>query len=610
MKREDYDIYEFGPFRLDPVERVLLREGVAVQLAPKVLDTLVLLVRNSGHTLEKQEMLSALWPDSFVEESSLAQNIFQLRKVLRAPDGRQYIETVSKSGYRFVAEVRLLRGGGRGDAPPARADLRRHAGHGPTPKTLAVLPFKQLNSRTGDDGLLTLGMADAVVVRLSDLRELTVVPTSTVVTYAGRGHDPLTVGRKLGVDVVLDGTMQHSGERVRVTVQLVGVAGGRVLWSGKFDGQFSDLFALQDSISAQVARALALRLAGEGQPGLLRRPTESVEAYQYYVKGRFFWDKRTEATLRKSIEYFRRATELDPDYALAHAGLADSYSLLGEYLFIPPQEAFVRAKAAALRALEIDAGLADAHVSLAEVLFFYERDWEAAEDEFQRAFELNPNHAVARHMYAWFLLTQERSDEAAEEFRRARALDPMSLIYNTAVGMPFYYERQYNRAAKIYRDALEMDQNFTFANYYLGSALLHKGDREEALAEFRKVREDGHVIPQASALIGYTYAVMGRRDAARDELKKLSALSSRRYVSPYNFALVYSGLGEVERVYEWLDRAYREHANWLVFLNIDPGFDHLRSSPRFTRFLERLGFSAARRRQPTAYEDARAFDLS
>ena len=590
MISPDNHIYEFGPFRLDPAEQVLLRNRKAIPLPPRVFATLLVLVQNSGRVVAKDELLEKVWPDSFVDESSLAQNISILRKALGEGAGVvKYTETVPKRGYRFVADVKIV---GRSEG---RLDSRQSGQHefdkskaGITDKTLVVLPFRRLHPQLADDDLLGLAMADSIITSLNTLRQITVLPTSVIFKYTGAKSDPSAIARKLGAELVIDGTLQQAGDRMRVIVQIIRVRGELVLWSGKFDGKVSDLFVFQDSISQEVAKVLVSIVGGREQTNVKRHSTESVEAYQHYIKGRFFWDKRTEDDFRKSIQYYESAIALDPDYALAHAGLADSYSILAEYLFLSPHEAFKKSLAAAERAVQVDYKLAEAHASLAEVRFFYERNWSAAEEEFRLAIELNPNNAVTRHSYAWFLLTQEKLDEASDEFRRARELDPLSLVYSTTIGLPFYYKHQYNRAIKLYRDTLEMNPHYKLASYYLGSALLHKGDFSEALVHFKKAYK-AEELQQITALIGFTYAVMGKREAALTEMKKLKALSKQRYVSPYNIALIYAGLGDLE-AFVWLERAYKEGDTWLVFLKIDPGFDQLRSESRFKDLLKRVGF--------------------
>lgn len=585
-------IYEFGPYRLDPAEQLLLRDRQAIPLPPKVFATLVVLVQNNGRVLAKDELLEKVWPDSFVDESSLAQNISILRKALGEGTGvARYTETVPKRGYRFIADVKVIeKTNGMLGVQPGQ-HMPDTAVRSDAKKTFLVMPFSEAQRQPGDDGVLGLAVADAIIAHLTQLKAIVILPTSVIFKYTGGKNDPLVIGRKLGAEMVLDGTLQRSGNRVRVTVQLIKLHGERILWSQKFDGKFSDLFALQDLIADEVAKVL---VSIDGGPEQERHPrkhtTDSVEAYQHYIKGRFFCDKRTGSSLRKSIEYFERAIDIDPDYALAYAGVADSYSMLAEYLFLPPTGTFRKAKAAAERAVEIGYELAETHSSLAEVKFFYERDWPAAEKEFKLAIELNPNHAVTRHMFAWFLLTQKRLDEAAEQFKRARELDPLSLLYSTTVGLPFYYKRQYNRAIKLYRDTLEMNPHFTHASYYLGSALLHKGDYAAALEQF-KAAYRAEDLEQITALVGFTYAAMGDRRAAVKELEKLKALSNQKYVSPYNIALVYAGLGDVTHALEWLEIACKEGAAWLVFLKIDPGFDKLRSNPKFIKILERVGFA-------------------
>jgi DNA-binding winged helix-turn-helix (wHTH) protein/tetratricopeptide (TPR) repeat protein len=589
---DDY-IYEFGPYRLDPAEQLLLRNRKAIPLPPKVFATLLVLVQNSGRVVAKDELLEKVWPDSFVDESSLAQNISILRKALgEGPGAAKYTETVPKRGYRFVADVKTVsRSEGKSESrkPVLQNSFDPIGGSSISNRIVVVLPFRRLHPQSNDDGLLGLAMADSIITSLNVLKQLTALPTSVIFKYTGRKSDPSVIGRNLGAEVVIDGTVQQSNERIRVTVQLIRVRGEIVLWSGKFDGRLSDLFALQDSIAEQVIKVLVSIAGGVKQNNVKRRSTESVEAYQHYIKGRFFWDKRTEDDLQKSIQYFQAAIDLDPDYALPYTGIADSYSILAEYLFLPPAEAFRKATAAAERAVQADHKLAEAHSSLAEARFFGERDWVSAEAEFKLAIELDPNNAVTRHMYAWFLLTQEKLDEASEEFRRAREIDPLSLVYSTTIGLPFYYRRQYNRAIKLCHDVLEMNPDYKIANYYLGSALLHKGDFSEALVAFKKAYK-AEQLQQITALMGFTYAVMGKREAAMKELKKLQALSKERYVSPYNIALIYSGLREINQALKWLEKAYAEGAAWLVFLKIDPGFDRLRSEPRFMDLLKRVGF--------------------
>jgi TolB-like protein/Tfp pilus assembly protein PilF len=580
--------YEFGPFVLRSVERLLLRDGDPVPLPPKVFDTLLSFVENSGRLLTKADLMDMIWPDSTVEEGNLTQNIFILRRVLREnPHDHRYIVTIPLQGYKFVAQVREVERSyspaperaGAGDAPRVSgADVR----------SLAILPFKSLSDRS-DSEYLGAGIANALITKLSRLRRIVVRPTTATLKYKDRfEHDPLDAGREQQVDVVLDGTVQRAGGRIRVCVQLVSVHRGGTLWAERFDADFSDIFAVQDSISEHVARVLAVELSREEKNHLTRNYTENIEAYQLYIEGRYFWDKRTERGLLKGLEYAERMIELDPSYAPAHVVMADSYALLGEYLYLPPDDAFPKARAAASRALEIDGDLAEAHASLAEVLYYYEWDWAGAEAEYRLAIEMNPNYAAVKLWYAWFLMAQGRSGEAVVHLSHAQRIDPGSLTLNTILGLPYYYERRYDRAITQYGRTLEMEPDFQQAHYYLGEALTMKGMYAEALAAYRKV-SPAEYEQQVLALVGYAHAVSGDREAALRTLENLERLAQQRYVSSYVKAIIYAGLEEEERALALLERAYEERATWMVFLSADPLLDRLRPHHRFQHLLERMG---------------------
>lgn len=428
-------IYEFGPFRLEAAEHLLLRDGEAIPLQPKAFDLLLVLVKHHGHLLTKDELLKAVWPDTVVEEVNLANNISILRKALAdGANGQRFIETIPRRGYRFVAPVRELSG-----------DERRR-----------------------------------------------------------------------------------------------------------------------------------------------KRYTDNLEAYQLYVKGHFFWDKRTEEGIKKSIEYFERAIKLDPNYALAYAGLAVSYVTTAYREMVPPAEAGSRAEAAARKALELDDQLGQAHSALG-VLHFRNLDWSEGVREFQRAIDLDSSYSTAHMWYSYYLMALGRFEEAVAEAKRAQELDPLSLITNTQRGTPFFYMRQYDRAVEQYQKALEMDPQFPPARYWLGRAYTQKGDYLEAIESLRPTVAANPRLKAYITPLAYAYAVSGRRSEAVKLLDELREQANQRYISAYYVALIYAGLGEADQAFVWLERAYRENADGIIFLKVEPGFDGLRSDPRFHGLLRRMG---------------------
>ena len=576
MNAEAQLSYEFGPFRLDLSERLLLRNGKAVPLAPKVFETLVVLVENGGRILEKDELLKRLWPDSFVEESSLAQNIFQLRKALEEDaSGRQYIETIPKRGYRFAVAVREIRNGDADTGLPV--------------KSLAVLPFKPLGEEGKADEYLGLGMAHDTIIKLSGLRHLVVLPTRAVFKYAGGKNDPLAIGRKLGVDAILEGTIQRAGERVRVTVQLIALENAKTLWSDKFDEQFTDIFAMQDSISEQVAGALALRITGDERKHLRKRYTENTDAYQTYLMGLFFWNKRSKDGLNKAVQYFLQAIEKDPGYALAHAGLADSYFLIayGDCDPLTRKEGYEKSRSTALRALGLDPFVAEAHAALATVKVKYDRDPVGAERSFEQAIAINPNCAMAYSRYTYFLAAMGRLSESLQRMKRAQELDPLSPDMNASLASVLYFSRDYDEAIRYCQRALDLEPNFLDALLWLGLSYQQKGMLEEAITQFSKARDANADRTEPLELLAHVFAVTGQIDEARKVLSELESSARQNSVHPYNVALIHAALGETEQAFECLEKP---HVNWterLRVLRFDPRMDSLKQDPRFTAIFQR-----------------------
>ena len=483
-------------------------------------------------------------------------------------------------GYRFVARV-IDVWEGRGAQESAR-------GEGAPVRSIAVLPFKYLGGEGGDE-YLGLGIADAIITRLSNLRQIVVRPTASVSKYAGAAHDPVAAGRELRVEAVLEGRIQRAENRIRATVQLISVRDEAPLWAEKFDVEFKDIFTVEDAASEQVARALILKLTREEQELLSKRYTEDSEAYQLYLKGRYYWNKRSSGGFKKATSYFQQAIDKDPGYALAYAGLADCYNLHSYYGELPPRESFPKAKAASTRALEIDDRLAEAHTSLAFVRAWHDWDWPAAESEFERALQLNPNYATARHWYALYLMAMGREVEALEEIKRAHEIDPLSLPINRDVGLIYYRARQYDRAIEQYLKTIELDPSFWSAHQHLGWAYEQKAMYAEAIAELNQAMASAGDRPSIRAQLGHVHAVSGRREAAEKALGELREQSKQPCVSPYEIATIYAGLGENDQAFAWLDQAYLDRSGWLIYLKVEPMLDGLRADPRFTDMLHCVG---------------------
>ena len=583
--------YDFGPFRLDVVMRRLHNGSEIVPLTHKALDLLLALVRNAGQLIEKEELMCQVWPDVVVEESNLTQHIHLLRKALgQERDEPLYIETIPGHGYRFMAGVREIIDDQRSGGSENQSAISLPAIWPQSAiVSLAVLPFRLLGAE-GHDQYLELGLADALITRLSNVLQIVVRPTSAVLRYARAERDPVAVGRELRVDVILEGGIQRTGEKIRVTVQLVRVADGATIWADKFDERFTEILTVEDVISEQVARALMLRLSGAGRQKLAKRYTENTAAYHLYLKGRYFWNKITEQGLLKAIENFEQAVEIDPDYALAYVGLADSYLVLADLGYRSSKEALPKAQAAALKAIAIDESLAEAHTSLALTRFYYNWDFAGAGQEFLCALELNPNYATAHHWYGWYLIGIGAHDQAVAELERAQEIDPLSLIINTTLGISFLSEGQYDRAIGYFRNVIDIDPHFAESHHCLGLAYAHQARTEEAVAELQQAIRLSGSSPLTSGSLGYIHAIRGNRAEAHRALDKLREQSKHRYVSPYYLARVYAGLGENDSAFVWLEHAYQARSHYLAYIKTDLLLDHLRSDPRFRELMRRVGF--------------------
>lgn len=607
--------YAFGPFLLDTRERRLLRDGVAVPLTLKAFDLLQVLVQNQGHLVSKDELMRRVWPDAVVEENNLTVTISALRKALdEGPTDRQYIETVPRRGYRFVADFRspqqprapLETAPGSRTARAKTLTLgaivlaglvvaasvawwRRAPGSHAPVRSMAVLPFRSL---TNDGEYLGLGMADALITRLGATRQLPVRSTGAVQRYAAAGLDPVVAGRELQVDAVLEGSIQTAGDRLRTTVRLVQVRDGSTLWSGTFDERLTDIFAVQDQVSQRVADALALQLTDAQRSLLTRREASDSEAYQLYLRGRFFWNKRSREGFERGAAYFRQAVEKDPSYALAYAGLADSHIGTAFYHYAAPQAAMPLARTAARKALEIDPSLAEAHASLAHLKANYEWDWSESERLSRKAIALQPAYATA---HQWFgihcLAPMGRLEEAIAETRSARQLDPLSAVFNAFVGATLFSARRYDEAVEEFRRTIEIHPDFGVAHWYLGRAYLQTGRHQEALAELRQAVTLSGGSPLMKGTLGVGYAVAGDHAAAKETLTELERLRAGSYASALDIADIHAALGHREQAFRWLGQAEAERSFHLVYLKVWPELDPLRGDPRFAALVLRLGLS-------------------
>ena len=469
-----------------------------------------------------------------------------------------------------------------------RAGQRSTTAGSPVPeKSVAILPFKPLSSQNRDE-VLENGMADTLIAKLSNSREIIIPSLTSARKYDEQEHDPLAAGRLLHVRSVLEGTLQKLGDRIRVTARLINVADGASMWSGTFDEKFTDVFAVQDTIAQKVAEALALRLSGEEQKRLTKRYTENTEAYQLYLKGRFYWNKFDEAGFRKSIEFFKQAVEKDPNYALAWSGIADSYSLLGEIGIVAPKEIFPQARAYAEKALKLDDALSEAHLSLGIVKLLYDWDVAGAEPELRRARELNPSDPQVHHFYGHYLEFVGRYEDAAAEIKRGVDLDPTNLIVSSEYAWTFYIRHLNDEAMALYKKTLELDPNFLLASVWLAQAYEQKGMYAEALAELERARK----IDNWSGIvgeIGCVNALLGKRDEAQKIIAELKARAAHEYIEETLIVYILIALGEKDQAFAWMEKAYQSRAGGLPWLVMEPKFDPIRSDPRSAELVHRMG---------------------
>ena len=578
----------FGAFELDLRSRELRKNGIKISLQDQPFQVLVLLVQRAGEMVTREELRKKLWAaDTFVDfEAGLNTTIKKIRIALTdSAEDPTFVETLQRRGYRFIAPVTPPQ------VPFPPVPIRAVEREKPEKVLLAVLPFRNLSTDPNQE-FFSDGMTEEMIAHLGMIspRKLGVIAGTSVMKYRDSTKGGSEIGQELGVEYILEGSVQRDGERIRVVAGLKQVSDQAYLWTDSSEHSLTDIFAVQTKVARRIADSLKVELL-PGQNGHSAGP--SAEAYEHYLKGRFFWNKRTEDDLNKGIGYFNRAIALDRGYAQAYAGLADCHAMLGWNSMLPPGIALPTAKAAAVKALELNDGLTEAHASLAFCKMFHEWDWAGAEREFKRAFDLNPSYPVARPWYAFELSALGRHEEASAEVRRALQLDPFSLAIGASAGLVLSLAGQHDEAIKQCLETLEMDaKGFYQTHFVLGTSYAVKGMVDEAVKSLHTAIELSNRNPHMLAALGHTLAVSGRTEEARALITELRERGDHRHVPPFNIAMVYAGLGERDEAFKWLEKAYECRSLWLIFLNVHPMFENLRPDPRFSALARRMGLPA------------------
>lgn len=567
-------LYEFGPFRLDARGPVLFRHGEIVSLAPKAASTLLLLVENAGKVIEKQELLEKVWRDAFVEEGSLTRTISLLRKALSEGE-QEYIATVSKRGYRFAAHV------DKTAEQPSSTQGR---------SLLAVLPFENLSGDATQE-YFNDGLTEEMITQLSRLNpdRLGVIARTSAMRYKGAKKSIREIGGELGVAYVLDGSVRREAGRVRISAQLIQVSDETYVWSQTYQRDLGDILKLQSEVSQAVAREIRVKLTPREAKRLASVQEVSPPAYEAYLKGRHLWNKRTEESMRNSIACYEDAIRQHPQYAIAYAGIADSYVMLACRGMAPAKETFLKAKIAARKALDLDDELGDAHGSLAHVRL-HDWDWEDLERDFQRAIELNPAQAIVYYWYGEFLMSMGRPEDAIAVTQKAYETDPLSPVIGASLGMILYLARRYDQAADVLKHSQEITPDHFLPHMRMGLLRIQQHKYDEAIQELKTAVDLAGRSTETLAALATAYAASGDTDNARTILDELEKPASKRYVLPYNIAKIYAAMVDAEKAFVWLDTSYREGNPDLIELNSEPVFDGIRADSRFRELMQRVGW--------------------
>jgi TolB-like protein/DNA-binding winged helix-turn-helix (wHTH) protein/Flp pilus assembly protein TadD len=624
----------FGVFEVDLRAGELAKRGVRIRLQEQPFRVLAMLLGKPGELVTREELREKIWGQTVVDfDHGLNKAINKIREALGdSAENPRFVETVARRGYRFLADVTPIDTAAERQRGPETESLvppteshrveladagvppkrpyrsRAWAGFGlvlalaaslswmlysqsqssPKIRSLAVLPLESLSGDASQD-YFTDGMTDQLITDLGQISALRVISRTSAMAYK-RVHKPLAeIARELNVEAVVEGTVLRSGERVRITAQLIQVPNEKHLWAHSYEGDVQDTLALQNSVARAIAEQIQVTLNPQEEAALKKSKTVNAEAYEAYLKGRYFWNKRTREGLVKATEYFRHSIDTDPDYAAAYSGLADSYALSGdwEYGILSPQDAFPKGKAAATKALALDDNLSEAHTSLAFIEDLYDWDWASAEKEYKRALALNPGYATAHHWYAWHLIVMGRNDEGIAELKKAESLDPLSLIISADLADALCIAHFYDESVQQSQKTIEMDPHFAVAHYQQGQALEQKHRHDEAIAEFRRAIELSGGNTTFESNLANAYAVSGRKEEAIKIVKDLENRQSQGSSTDASIALIYVGLGDNDRAMIWLSKAYQARFNPSILTR--PVFDPLRSDPRFQDLLHRIG---------------------
>ena len=581
MERDTHPkIYEFEGFRLEEGQSRLLYKDQTVTLKPKILDLLIFLVKKRGQLIAKDELMKEIWPDAIVEENNITVSMSILRKALGDAVGNQFIETVPRRGYRFVATVTEVL-----PELPFSSQFDQGVEIEPVDEpidSVAIIPL-EAPGRDANVEYLSEGITESIINTLSRIPKLRVLACSTVLRLDRKNIDPQLAGRNLRVKAVNVIRVIRLNDNLIIRSELVKVSDGSQLWGEQYNRDPSDILAIQEEIAKAISENLKFKIS------IAKRATSNNEAYNLYLRGRYFWNKYHKESGLKAIELFKEAIKIDSHFALAYCGLADAYFRLSN-VHLPPREVLPKAKEAAVRAVEIDENLAEAHASLGLVKVYYDLDWSGAEKEFRKALRLNPDLFLAHQRFGSYLQFMGRFEEANQHYETALELDPFSLQLNINLATTYYLRSEYDRAIQHLKRTGELEPNYMPTLFVLGCVFIQQGRLDEAIEQFQQIYKLDEEAYLAMGFMGYALALAGQRAEAETLLNVLQEISERKYVSPYSMLVIHLALGPEERVFELLEQLYHERNEWLVWLKVSPELRPVRNHPRFKDLMSRVGF--------------------